>query len=711
VTNGPNGPFLPIINSVVLVPRNLTQNPISWNEEFYTTAVHEIGHALGLQHTWTSSAMSTIATRATSRARTIDADDVAGITVLYPKSGALAQFGSITGRVVSGGVGVHLASVVAIRPSGSAVSTLTQPDGSYRIDGLPPDIYWIYTHAIPPGAQSGPQFGPGDIVLPLDPNGRPVPASPATETLFYPGTRDPNGFIPIQVRAGAVVNLADLSVQRKPGTGIYDVTTYSYVGQVPYNPAYVNSTSAAAQLVAYGTGLISSGTAPAPGLSVQALGGLGTVNLKPYTPQFVELDVLFPPLPGTGPRHLYFVLPNDAYVLPNGLNLAQKQPPSITAVNPQPDGSIAINGTSLAADSRVFFDSLPALTRNFTGVDAGGTLTVVPPVGFGGQTSSIVVYNSDGQNSSMGQPTPPTFTFPGTGPLGFQINAVTPPTNPLPPGASAMLDITGVNTQFVDGQTTVGIGSSDITVRKVWVLSPTHLWADVVVAPNATPGAYSASVITGFQVTEVPNAFQVTASFGAAGISRPSITLPIQTSAGQSALFAGSTVFLTGTNLSTGAGVTITLNQQPVQVLFATPNQVIFQVPAGTPVGPVVMNFNNGGVDAYPLVLQIDPPPPVIASVVSSQNQQVDSGHPDSAGDIVGVVLQNLDPTTLDDPTRVHLQEGAMDMPALAILPSNGQSGAYTAYFGLSAAITSQQVQLVVTVDGVPSNSVQIAVR
>jgi hypothetical protein len=138
---------------------------------------------------------------------------------------------------------------------------------------------------------------------------------------------------------------------------------------------------------------------------------------------------------------------------------------------------------------------------------------------------------------------------------------------------------------------------------------------------------------------------------------------------------------------------------------------VIFQVPTGTPVGPVVMNFNNGGVDAYPLVLQIDLPPPVIASVVSSQNQQVDSGHPDSAGDIVGVVLQNLDPTTLNDPTRVHLQEGAMDMPALAILPSNGQAGAYTAYFGLSAAITSQQVQLVVTVDGVPSNSVQISVK
>ena len=56
---------------------------------------------------------------------------------------------------------------------------------------------------LPPAVQSG--LGPGDIQLPLDVNGRPVAASGPTETLFYPGTRDPNAFLPIQVARAAVV--------------------------------------------------------------------------------------------------------------------------------------------------------------------------------------------------------------------------------------------------------------------------------------------------------------------------------------------------------------------------------------------------------------------------------------------------------------------------------------------------------------------------
>ena len=595
-TNGPNGPFNAITSSVILVRRNLSQDAISSSEEFFTTAVHEVGHALGLQHSWTSGAMSTALTRATTHAKAVDADDIAGITLLYPKAGALAQFGSITGRVIINGQPVHLASVVAIRPAASAISTLTQPDGTYRIDGLPPDTYWVYTHPLPAAAQAG--LGPGDIQLPLDVFGRPMTATGSTETLFYPGTRDPNSFTPIQVRAGATVNLPDLNVARKQAA-ISDVTVYSYFDSVPATPAFLNATAPTGTMAAAGTGLISSGNSLTPGLNVQTLGGFAPLVLQPYTPQFVSLYAYFPRFPGVGPRHLYFTVPNDAYVLPNGMNLAQKQPPSVSSINPQPDGTVVVTGASLAADSKVYFDSLPAVTRGFTGNDSVGALTVTPPPGFNGQVAAVRVFNNDGQNSGFVQPTPLTYSYAavgGTGAAaqGIQFNAST---NALPVGATTMIDITGVNMQFADGLTTIGLGTSDVSVRKIWVLSPNHLWANVVVAPNAAPGAYHATVISGFQISDQTFGFQVVP----AAPGRPAIA--------QTSNLPGGLVVVSGTNLSASGGaggVIVTLNDQPAQVVAGSPGQVTIQVPPGTPAGPAQLKLNNGGADALPIVIDVD---------------------------------------------------------------------------------------------------------
>jgi len=67
--------------------------------DFFTTAVHEIGHGLGLQHTWTGAAMSQGVIRSTTRVRPIDADDMAAFNLLYGASNWTANYGSISGRV------------------------------------------------------------------------------------------------------------------------------------------------------------------------------------------------------------------------------------------------------------------------------------------------------------------------------------------------------------------------------------------------------------------------------------------------------------------------------------------------------------------------------------------------------------------------------------------------------------------------------------
>ena len=181
---------LPDLRGEVILTDNTANQPgPSYQEEYYTTAVHEFGHALGLQHTWTGAAMSQDVIRDTSRARPLDADDIAGLLVLYGKAGWSAAYGSISGQVTANGNPVNMASVVAIPPTGPAVSALTNPDGTYTINGLPPNQYLLYVHPLPPDAV--PANGTG-LSLPVDSSGHAM-AGPSGyfQTVFYPGTLDP----------------------------------------------------------------------------------------------------------------------------------------------------------------------------------------------------------------------------------------------------------------------------------------------------------------------------------------------------------------------------------------------------------------------------------------------------------------------------------------------------------------------------------------
>ncbi len=170
---------IPIVRSQVILSNTLTTTlrpRTSFSELFFNSLVHEIGHALGLQHSLASSAMSTDLTRSTTRSLPLAPDDVAGLSAVYPAEGFHERFGSISGRVtVDRGIAVHLASVVALSRGGSAISGLTAPDGTYQIDGLLPGSYQLYTHPLPPATQEG--LGPANILLPTSAEGQPLPHS------------------------------------------------------------------------------------------------------------------------------------------------------------------------------------------------------------------------------------------------------------------------------------------------------------------------------------------------------------------------------------------------------------------------------------------------------------------------------------------------------------------------------------------------------
>ena len=120
-------------------------------------ALHEIGHLHGLGHSaigeteirpggrrvlGAEAVMFPIAFAAGSTTdRRLRADDLAGLSDLYPQSGAASRrLGSMSGRVTRNGAGVPGAHVVAFNPAtGTLIGGFTlSDDGAFTIGGLEP---------------------------------------------------------------------------------------------------------------------------------------------------------------------------------------------------------------------------------------------------------------------------------------------------------------------------------------------------------------------------------------------------------------------------------------------------------------------------------------------------------------------------------------------------------------------------------------------
>jgi hypothetical protein len=705
--------YYPIVRGLVMISRDTTRAPWpSWSEGFFTTAVHEIGHALGLQHTWTGSAMSQGVIRTTSRARPLDADDIASLAVLYGKANWQANYGTIAGRVTfaNNGQGASLASVVAISPNGPAVSTLTNPDGSYRIDGVPANFsYNVYVHPLPPDAISADQSG---LRLPVDPNNAPFNASAPFQTIFYSGTvgtLDPSRASLIAVAGGTVLNDVNFSVRAQAAVTTYNVQTYSRIttasrvygfpgdetvsGYPGFLDATLGSGGVIVQAAAPGVLPVPQSVAILGNFPVATLGNPNYPSIAPYSSRpgdFIALYFLIPANSGTGPRHMVFNFGNDIYVLPSGVELVKQGPPVATAATQNGDGTVSVAGAGFGYDSRVFFDGLQASQET---LNADGSLTVTPPAGGNGQTASVTVFNSDGQNSTvLPTATAPAYTY---GPAAPQIVGISP--SALPAGLTAMVDITAAGMNFVDGQVTIGFGSDDVQVRRVWVLSPTHAIANVMVAPNAAPGLAEVSVVAGMQVASQQNGFQIQPA--RAGV--PVIVSVVNGDPNQHAVYAGNFATIFGQNFASSTNaVQITLNDVPVLIGFASPNQINFLVPPGFATGAATLKVTSGGVVAFPVMLQIDNTPPVITNVNTGAAV---------AGDALQLTVAGLDSAVVADRSRLKVTIAGMEMTIEQITPA-GQ-GAFQIVVAVNQSFGASAVPLAIWVDGLSSTPVSVTIR
>jgi uncharacterized protein (TIGR03437 family) len=91
-----------------------------------------------------------------TRGRSLEMDDRIVASVIYPAGGFLTSTGSIVGRVRDGSGGaIFGAHVVAVDSNGNVIAgALSQPDGGYSIQGLPPGSYTTYAEPIDPVERS-----------------------------------------------------------------------------------------------------------------------------------------------------------------------------------------------------------------------------------------------------------------------------------------------------------------------------------------------------------------------------------------------------------------------------------------------------------------------------------------------------------------------------------------------------------------------------
>jgi len=614
--------FVPIVRSAIHINANGLVAPFpSYDQTFFLVMVHEMGHALGLQHTFTSAVMSTLTTAATSLANPLDVDDVAAISTLYPNAN-LAQTGSISGQITSNGSGVHLESVVAIRAGAGAISALTNPDGTYEIDGVPPGQYYVYAHALPPDA---------DIVGPWNADGSVAAPSGPTNTLFYPGTTDITHAGIVGVTAGQISPNVNIGLTNLPALPIYDVAVYGYYDNntVAIKPGYLNINDGVTTVAASGVGLGSNGQAP--GLGANFIGDSAIIQsngVRPYQSggfTYIALDVGYFPLAAVaGPQHLIFSTPTFLHVLPTAIHLTQQDPPTIDSVTANGDGTLTVTGSSWNSGTSIYFDGLPGsvASLNVSAKNAGSAI-VTPPSGVSGQTAVMIAYNPDGQDSQFVQPSnPSTFTY-GAAPTQT-IVSIQPAA--LPAGAEAMVDITGSGFNFVPGQTTVGFGTSDVMVRRIFVLGPNHLQVDVSVASGAALSNPDVSVFSGFQTATQPGGFHVTP----AAVGLPA-AIPVLTNAlpGLNGAYAGAIIALYGSNLNVpNTASTVTFNGEPAAILYNSATQINLRIPADLQPGLATLAVSNGAQNGYPVIVNIDTQPAAITSVQDGSGNVIGAAFP-----------------------------------------------------------------------------------
>ncbi len=424
--------------------------------DIQSIVTHEIGHFLGLDHSgMVSSVMSPFGFPTQVDQRTLQYDDIAGISEIYPAG--TPSVGRISGTVQRGIAAINGAHVVAVDSTGTAVvSTISASDGSYTLRFLPFGDYRLYAEPL-----DGPvaEENIGGYYAGLTTN---------FGTTYYPSAPSLTSAQTVQVSSATPVTQIKIEVLPQ-SVSLLNITRPVFAPRL--------AVGASASLTVSGVDL-TNGTVFSASNPTDILLGAPTFSTNggsTISPTSATLPLSVAPTAALGPKNIAVNRGTDAAVVTGTLVVTPPRPSGIVV---SPGSALAsggirvtVNGSNFRPGARVFFGGIPSSDARFMSPTA---LDVLVPSNLPG-TVLVLVVNSDGTNGV----TPSGFVYETEPP---SISNVSPLSGP--PTTSVTID--GAN--FDPFNTRVSFGGTPGYIVSV---TPTHI---VTLVPfGSTTGAVSVS--------------------------------------------------------------------------------------------------------------------------------------------------------------------------------------------------------------------------
>jgi hypothetical protein len=513
-------------------------------------------------------------------------------------------------------------------------------------------------------------------VPPSDSHGGSFAASTGFAGQFFPHTRDWTQAATTSVKAGASVGGVNFDVDPRAGPTIYNMDVLGFLGP-PGKEAYVHMPSLVSGYHGWmvfnapGT-LLPNSTTVNPGLKVSAIGtaaGLEAQYLGYFTAGYLYTVVDANSVSQPTPVALAVTTSDDLYVLPAAITVVPTAGPVINSVSGSTDAlgnsSATLTGANLGLDTRVLFDGAAATSIQ---KNDDGSFTVSAPPAIGAHVAVLDALASDGQTSiqSMGALPLPTFTYASPNNPSLTITPAT-----VTAGTDTMMEVDGFNTNFAEGQTVIGFGSSDVAVRRIWIIGPGKALLNISVSSGATPGSVTVTADTGVQAVTLTAGLQISP----AASPQISLRVPVLNLAtGLPGVPTGGTAVIAASGLPANlAGWSLTIGGVKVDFSVDSNSNLRAVVPAITPLGPVVVRLNspNGDVIA-PILFNVDAQPPVIQAAYDQRPSGlltfIDTLHPAAPGDVIAMDVANLYGSTPSvPPSSVHISVGGVDQVATSL--------------------------------------------